>query len=66
MEMKYVPILILLFGCARYLLLESEGDTQFQFLFGRMNHGIRCFVSTDELNTENSIIFDTPVDVYRF
>jgi hypothetical protein len=40
MERKWSPILIQLFGCAWYLVLESKGYTEFQFLFGCMNHGI--------------------------
>jgi hypothetical protein len=43
-ERKWSPILILLFGRAWYLLLESKGGTQFQFLLGCTNRGIGYFV----------------------
>ena len=44
MERKLGPIRILLFGCEWNLPLESNGSTQFQFMFGCINHGIECFV----------------------
>jgi hypothetical protein len=41
---------IRLFGCAWYLALESKGDIQFQFLFGRTKHEIEYFVEFGQYN----------------
>ena len=51
MEKKWSSIPILLFGCECNLCLESEGSTQFQFLFGCMNLGIGCFVEFGQYKT---------------
>ena len=50
MERNWPPIAILSFGCVWYLMLESKGSLQFQFLFGCINHGIEFFLSLDNIN----------------
>jgi hypothetical protein len=41
-EMRLIRIM--LFGCTWNLLLESNGDAQFHFMFGCKKHGIGLFV----------------------